>query len=57
MKVEFTRAEIERIVLAHINGLIPGQNFDTFESNGYRLMPDTFTVSTNPEQEPADAAQ
>ena len=53
MKVEFTRAEIERIVLAHINGLIPGQNFDTFESNGYRLMPDTFTVSTKEE----DAAQ
>ena len=56
MKVEFTRAEIERIVLAHINGLIPGQNFNTFESNGYRLMPDTFTftVSTKPEQEPAE---
>ena len=52
MKVEFTRAEIERIVLAYINGLIPGQNFNAFESTGYRLMPDTFTVSTK--EEPAE---
>lgn len=53
MKIEFTRAEIERIVLAHINGLIPGQNFNSFESTGYRSMPDRFTVSTKEE----DAAQ
>lgn len=53
MKIEFTRAEIERIVLAHINGLIPGQNFNSFESTGYRSMPDSFTVSTKEE----DAAQ
>ena len=49
MKVEFTRAEIERIVLAHINGLIPNQHFNTFESTGYRTMPDGFVVSTKEE--------
>ena len=48
MKIEFTRAEIERIVLDHVNQLT-GQVFNTVEPGGYRLMPDTFTVSTKEE--------
>lgn len=54
MKIEFTRAEIERIVLAHINGLIPYQNFNTVKPTGYLTMPDGFVVSTKAEE---DAAQ
>jgi hypothetical protein len=54
MKVELTRAEIERIILAHLNGLIPGQDFNTVEPTGYRSMPDGFVVSTKEEK---DAAQ
>jgi hypothetical protein len=46
MKIEFTRAEIERIVLAHINGLIPNQNFNTVEGASYRDLPDRIIVSS-----------
>lgn len=53
MKIEFTRAEIERIVLVYVNGLIPGQHFNTVEGSSYRL-PETLTVSVEKEQ---DAAQ
>jgi hypothetical protein len=52
MKIEFTRAEVEAILLNHVNQLT-GQEFNTVEPGGYRLMPDTFMVSTKEE----DAAQ
>jgi hypothetical protein len=52
MKIEFTRAEVESILLNHANQLT-GQEFNTVEPSGYRLMPDAFTVSTKEE----DAAQ
>jgi hypothetical protein len=50
MKIEFTRAEVERIVLNYANTLSP-QEFDTVEPTGYRLMPDAFVVSTKEETE------
>jgi hypothetical protein len=55
MKIEFTRAEVERIILAHANAIAPYESFNNIEPSGYRLMPDAFTVSTKEEQE--DAAQ
>lgn len=57
MKIEFTRAEIERIILAHANAIAPFEQFNTVEAGGYRSLPDTIVVSTKPEQELADAAQ
>tara|TARA_R110000868_G_scaffold133373_1_gene344943 strand:- start:377 stop:544 length:168 start_codon:yes stop_codon:yes gene_type:complete len=55
MKVELTRAEIERIVLVHLNGLIPNQNFNTVEGTSYRDLPNSVVVfSLNVEE---DAAQ
>jgi hypothetical protein len=54
MKIEFTRAEVERIILVYVNGLIPGQHFNTVEGSSYRGLPDTLTVSVEKEQ---DAAQ
>jgi hypothetical protein len=55
MKLEFTRAEIERIILVYTNALIPGQHFNTVEGSGYRNLPDTITVSVITKEE--DAAQ
>jgi len=52
MKIEFTRAEVEAILLNHASQLT-GRDFNTVEAGGYRLMPNTFTVSTKEE----DAAQ
>jgi hypothetical protein len=53
MKIEFTRAEIEDIILAHVNGLIPGQDFNTVEGSSYRDLPSSIVVSTKEK----DAAQ
>jgi hypothetical protein len=57
MKIEFTRAEVEQIVLHFANSIAPDANFDTVEPCGYRSMPDGFVVSTKPKQETEDAAQ
>lgn len=52
MKIEFTSAEIERIILLHANSLIPGYGFNQMES---RYSSPTITVSKKEEEE--DAAQ
>ena len=48
MKIEFTRAEVEAILLNHASQLT-GYEFNKLEAGGYRTMPDTFTVSTKEE--------
>lgn len=48
MKIEFTRAEVEAILLNHASQLT-GQEFNAVEAGGYRLMPETFKVSTKEE--------
>jgi hypothetical protein len=53
MKIEFTRAEVERIILNYANTLSP-QEFNSVEPTGYRSMPDGFVVSTTPKQETED---
>jgi hypothetical protein len=57
MKIEFTRAEVEQIVLHFANSIAPDAKFNTVEPTGYRSMPDGFVVSTEPKQETEDAAQ
>ena len=68
MKIEFTRAEVERIILNHANSLCragahfdgvwhsdtANKTFNTVEGSSYRGLPDTITVSVEKEQ---DAAQ
>ena len=44
MKIEFTRDEIQRILLAHANSLIEGYGFDQLETR-YSSMPSSITVS------------
>jgi hypothetical protein len=51
MKLEFTLAEIERIILDHANKLIPYGNFDSVTGKSYRDLPDAIIV------EKKDAAQ
>jgi hypothetical protein len=62
MKIEFTRAEVEAILVDHANYLTrrtdllvqtTTKKFNCVEAGGYRTMPDTFTVSMKEE----DAAQ
>ncbi len=52
MKIEFTRAEIERIILLHANTLIEGYGFNEMETR-YSSIPNSITVSKKEE----DAAQ
>jgi hypothetical protein len=54
MKIEFTRAEIERIILAHANAIAPYEQFNTVEGASYRDLPHSIIVST---KEDDDAAQ
>jgi hypothetical protein len=54
MKIEFTRAEVESILLHFANTIAPDAKFNTVEPTGYRSMPDGFVVSTKKEE---DAAQ
>jgi len=44
MKIEFTRAEIERIILLHANTLVPGYGFNEMEAK-YSSIPSNITVS------------
>ena len=53
MKIELTRAEVERMILHYINALIPNEHFNHVKATGYRLMPDSFVV----EMKKQDAAQ
>ena len=62
MKIEFTRAEVERILLDYTNRMLglsdpfnPTKNnlLNTVTSGGYRDLPDTVIVSMKEE----DAAQ
>jgi hypothetical protein len=53
MKIEFTRAEIERIILAHANSLIEGYSFNEIDTR-YSNIPSIITVSKKEEE---DAAQ
>ncbi len=50
MKIEFTRAEIERIILLHVNSLIEGYGFDDVETR-YSSIPNVVTVSKKEEDE------
>ena len=44
MKIEFTCAEIERIILDYANKLIPNANFDEVRGSSYRDLPTTIIV-------------
>jgi hypothetical protein len=51
MKIEFTRAEIERIILLHANTLIEGYGFNEIDTR-YSNIPSMVTVSKKEEDEP-----
>ena len=53
MNIEFTRTEVERIILLHVNSLIEGYGFNQLETR-YSSMPSSITVSKKEEE---DAAQ
>ena len=45
MKIEFTRAEVEQIILHFANTIAQDAKFNTVEPTDYRSMPDGFIVS------------
>jgi len=45
MKIEFTRAEVEKMLLFYVSNLIPGEQFNTVEGSSYRGLPDTIVIS------------
>ena len=51
MKIEFSRAEIERIILAHANSLVEGYGFNEIETR-YSNIPSAITVQKKEEDEP-----
>ena len=51
MKIEFTRAEIERIILRHAE-FLTGENFDTVSASAWGSMPNGFVVSKEEDDEP-----
>ena len=53
MKIEFTRAEVERIILQHVNGIGFDTQFNTVEGSSYRGLPDTIIVSAEEKEEAA----
>lgn len=51
MKIEFTRAEVERIILAHANAIAPYEQFNTVEGSSYRDLPSSIVVSAKEEED------
>ena len=49
MQIEFTRVEIEQIILHFANSIAPDAKFNFVEPTGYCPMPDGFVVSTKEE--------
>ena len=39
MKIEFTRAEVEKIILDYANKMVEGYGFNSVESGAYRDLP------------------
>ena len=54
MKIELTRAEVERIILNHVNAWFSDQRFNSVQGTSYRDLPDAIVISTKKEE---DAAQ
>ena len=45
MKIEFTRAEVEKIILDYANKMIEGYGFNCVEANSYTGMPAFFELT------------
>ena len=50
MNIEFTRTEVERIILLHVNTLIPGYGFNEIETR-YSSIPSIVTVTKKEEED------
>jgi len=45
MKIEFTRAEVEKILLDYANKMVEGYGFNSVEANSYTGMPSSFEIT------------
>lgn len=46
MKIEFTRSEIEQILLNYANKCVLGQGFNTVSGGSYRELPSSVIIET-----------
>lgn len=45
MKIEFSRAEIEKILLDHANKIVEGYGFNHVEGSSYRGLPESIELT------------
>lgn len=51
MKIEFTRAEVEKILLDYANQMIDGYGFNHVEGSSYRGLPESIELTKEEQDE------
>lgn len=51
MKIEFTRAEVEKILLNYANRMIEGYGFNHVEGSSYRGLPESIELTKEEKDE------
>jgi len=51
MKIQFTRAEVEKILLDYANNMLQGYGFNTVEGSNYRGLPETIELTKEEKNE------
>ena len=51
MKIEFTRAEVEKILLDYANKMLEGYGFNTVEGSSYRGLPESVELTKEEKNE------
>lgn len=51
MKIKFTRAEVEKIILDYANKMVEGYGFNSVEGKGYTGMPASFEITKEEKDE------
>lgn len=55
MKIEFTRAEVEKILLDYANKMLEGYGFNTVEGGSYRGLPESVELTKEEKNEDTSA--
>lgn len=51
MKIQFTRAEVEKILLDYANKMLEGYGFNSVEGSNYRGLPETVELTKEEKDE------
>ena len=55
MKIQFTRAEVEKIILDYANKMLEGYGFNSVEGSNYRGLPETIELTKEEKDEDTSA--